>query len=74
MPAFNYFLHTVNFSILRIGQKFLEYDMSDEALLLAVKTNHLLLMKFCRNYAKRKKDVILLHIVDLHLEKVNPGQ
>jgi hypothetical protein len=72
--SFNYFTHTVAFSILRLGQKYLyDYEMTDEALKLAVKTQNMQLLKACRSHAKRKMDIVMISFIDSQIELVSPG-
>ena len=73
-PDFKYFDHTVAFSLLRLGQKLLsDYDMSDEALKMAVKTQNMQLIKACRSHAKRKLDIVMLSFIDSQIELISPG-
>ena len=47
--------------------------MIDEALQLAFQTSNLQLVTQCRQYAKRKHNVIVMNVVDYYLERNAPN-
>lgn len=72
-PEYNYFKHTITFAFLRLGQKYLQLDMVDEAIQVAFQTSNMQLVHACRTYAKRKHNVVVLHIIDYHIERYAPN-
>jgi hypothetical protein len=73
-PNFSYFVHSIEFCLLKLGLKYLSMDLPDEALHLAFKMeNNAALLASARQYAKKKKNVMLINLIDFHKQKSSPG-
>ena len=73
-PSFSYFVHSIEFCLLKLGLKYLSLDMPDEALHLAFKMeNNAALLAAARQYARKKKNVMLVNLMDYHRQKSQPG-
>lgn len=71
---FSYFVHSIEFCLLKLGLKYLSIDLPDEALHLAFKMeSNVSLLAACRQYARKKKNVMLLNLIDYHKQKSCPG-
>ena len=73
-PNFSYFVHSIEFCLLKIGLKYLSLDMPDDALHLTFKLeNNAQLLVAARQYAQKKKNVMLVNLIDYHKKKSCPG-
>ena len=70
--SYSYLLPTVEFCYLRIGFKMLSLGLIDDALHLAFSLNNKQLVGAASKFAKKKRNVLLMNLIDYHEEKDDP--
>ena len=63
----------MGFCVIRMGLKYLSFDMVDEALYLAFQSKLPQLLTACRFHAVKKRNVMVQNLIDFHEERTSPG-
>ena len=72
-PEFQYFVHTIEFYILKIGIKFLTLSHYEASMKIAVEMKSIQLLNTISSFARAQRNISVLWVVNYIKEKFSPG-